>query len=107
MVSMRRLQIQLDEPLYDRLRRRAFEKQTSMASLVREAVAESLTPSGSAGRKRYPLGGLVGIAKSGPLPDGRAVSEHHDEALSEAYSEGWCSGDDLAAPTAPTAPDDE
>lgn len=102
MTQKRRLQIQLDESLYDRLRRRAFERQRSMAAMVREAVVDSLTPSGSRRDPRdYPLTGLVGIANSGPLPDGRAVSEHHDEVLAEAYAEGWHPGDELAEASDP------
>lgn len=94
----RRLQIQLDEPLYDALRRRAFESQASMASLVREAVVDSLRPPSPDDRKDYPLTGLVGIAKGEALPDGRAVSEHHDEALVDAYTEGWSTWRELGLP---------
>lgn len=61
-----------------------------MASLVREAVADSLNLRPRDERERdYPLTGLVGIATGATLPDGRAVSEHHDGVLAEAYSEGW------------------
>lgn len=70
-----------------------------MASLVREAIADSLEPPRRDDRQRdYPLTGLVGIARGEPLPDGRAVSEHHDEVLEEAYSEGWFRSADSALP---------
>lgn len=70
-----------------------------MASLVREAIADSLEPPLRNDRKRdYPLTGLVGIARGEPLPDGRAVSEHHDEVLEEAYSEGWFRSADSSLP---------
>lgn len=95
----RRLQIQLDEPVYDALRRRARERRASMASLVREAVADSLNPQPRDERKRdYPLTGLVGIAAGAALPDGRAVSEHHDEAPVDAYTEGWSTWRELGLP---------
>lgn len=81
---------------------RPSSQRRSGASMAREAVVDRCPPSGSErGRKKYPLAGLVGIAGSGPLPDGRAVSEHHDEALAEAYAEGWHPGDELAAASDP------
>ncbi len=39
---MHRTQVSLDKPLYEELRRRAFERRVSMALLVREALAEYL-----------------------------------------------------------------
>lgn len=70
-----------------------------MASLVREAIADSLQPPRRDDRQQdYPLTGLVGIARGEPLPDGRAVSEHHDEVLEEAYSEGWFRSPDSSLP---------
>lgn len=99
MTRKRRLQIPIAAPLDGGRRGHGFERQHPGASRGREAVEDSLTPSGSGrGRKKYPLTGLVGSARSGPLQDGRAVSEHHDEVLAEAYAEGWCSGDELVAP---------
>ncbi len=39
---MHRTQVSLDEPLYEELRRRAFERRISMAQMVREALVEYL-----------------------------------------------------------------
>ncbi len=79
---MKRLQIQLDEATYDALRRRAFEEQASMASVVRDALA------GSVGRPAPPPQtledfGFIGAGSSEPPLDG-PVSERHDEFLDEA-----------------------
>lgn len=99
MTRKRRLQNPIAEPLNSGRRGHGFEQQHPGASRGREAVEDSLTPSGSGrGRKKYPLTGLVGSARSGPLPDERALSEHHDEVLAEAYAEGWRSGNELVAP---------
>ena len=47
---MRRTQISLDEPMYEALRRIAFERHTSMAQMVREAlVAYIAEPPGAGG----------------------------------------------------------
>lgn len=79
---MKRLQIQLDEAIYDALRRRAFEEQASMASIVRDALAGSVgTPEPSPRTlKDY---GFVGAGSSDPPLDG-PVSVRHDEFLDEA-----------------------
>ncbi len=81
---MKRLQIQLDEPLYDALRRRAFEEQASMASVVRDALAGSfrtLQPS----RSTVDDFGFIGAGSSEP-PAGGPVSVRHDEFLDEAIA---------------------
>jgi hypothetical protein len=39
---MRRTQISLEEPLYEALRRRAFNRRVSMSQMVRDALAEYL-----------------------------------------------------------------
>lgn len=81
---MKRLQIQLDEVLYEALRRRAFEEQASMASVVRDALAGALVTPGSSRRS---LGDFrfVGSGSSQP-PLGGPVSERHDEFLDDATS---------------------
>ena len=82
--NMKRLQIQLDETLYEVLRRRAFEEQASMASVVRDALARSFGTPGSYERS---LGDFrfVGSGSSEP-PTGGPVSERHDEFLDDAIS---------------------
>lgn len=78
---VKRLQIQLDEGIYDALRRRAFEEQASMASVVRDALA------GFVGTPKPPRTlddfGFVGAGSSEPPLDG-PVSVRHDEFLDEA-----------------------
>ena len=39
---MKRTQLQLDEPTYQVLRRRAFEQGVSMAAIIRRAIAKYL-----------------------------------------------------------------
>jgi len=39
---MHRTQFSLDEPLYEALRRRAFDRRVSMSEVVREALADYL-----------------------------------------------------------------
>ena len=81
---MKRLQIQLDETLYEALRRRAFEEQASMASVVRDALTGAF---GTAGSSQRSLGDFrfVGSGSSEPPPGG-PVSERHDEFLDDAIS---------------------
>ena len=77
---MRRTQIQLDEPTYQLLRRRAFEQGVSMASLLREAVGQYLAPK----QKQWRVEDFTFIG-AGHSDDGdlAPVSERHDEALAE------------------------
>jgi hypothetical protein len=39
---MHRTQVSLDEPLYEALRQRAFDRRISMSAMVREALADYL-----------------------------------------------------------------
>ena len=83
---MKRTQIQLDEPTYEVLRRRAFERKCSISSLVRELLAHSLRadkgePSSSI--KQFAFIG-AGRSRQGKLSP---VSERHDEALLETLIE--------------------
>ena len=81
---MKRLQIQLDETLYDALRRRAFEDQASMASVVRDALAGAFGTAGSSQRALDDFQ-FVGSGSS-ERPPGGPVSERHDEFLDDAIS---------------------
>lgn len=81
---MKRLQIQLDEPLYDALRRRAFEEQASMASVVRDALVGSFRTAEPSGRTLEDFG-FIGAGSSEP-PAGGPVSVRHDEFLDEAIA---------------------
>jgi hypothetical protein len=93
---MKRTQLQLEDPVYEALRRRAYETRTSMAGLVREAVGaylkldrggRSSPGSGGPGARRrthVPRLSFIGCFRS---TDGdlRPVSERHDEALARAF----------------------
>ena len=82
---MRRTQIQLDKPIYQLVRRRAYQQGKSLSAVVREALAEAL---GREPARRLALRDFksVGIGRS--RREALApVSERHDEALSEAVAE--------------------
>jgi hypothetical protein len=86
---MKRTQLQLEDPVYEALRRRAYESRTSMAGLVREAVKTYLgfRPRTAPSAKRPAFvrrPSFIGCirTKQGALSP---VSERHDEALARAY----------------------
>ena len=81
---MRRTQIQLEEATYQELRSRAYSRGASMASVIREALAEYL----ATGCPRP-----MGIQDFGFVGSGRSkesafdpISERHDEALVEDFA---------------------
>ena len=81
---MKRAQIQLDEEVYNVLRRRAFQEKRSVAGVIREIIKKEITPTG---RSRSPSIKdfrfiAVGQSKQGTL---KPVSERHDEALKEVF----------------------
>ncbi len=81
---MKRIQIQLDEEVYELLRHRAFEEKKSIAGVIREIVEGDISQSdhhSSPSLKDFAFIG-VGRSKQGRL---RPVSERHDEALEEAF----------------------
>lgn len=82
--DVRRTQVQLDEPTYQLLRKRAFERGISMAALLREVLKEHLAPQPS-----YPRFEDFTFIGSGSSDDGdlKPVSERHDEALAEALAQ--------------------
>lgn len=81
---MRRTLIQLDEETYQRLRREAFRRQRSLASLVREFVRNGLEPEAPARPRRL---SSVAAGRS-RQPGGTApVSERHDVALTDAFEQ--------------------
>ncbi|MEK7477115.1 MAG: CopG family transcriptional regulator [Candidatus Coatesbacteria bacterium] len=89
---MKRTQLQLDDPVYEALRRRAYDTRTSIAGVVREALKAYLVlPPHPAPRGNRPvpvrLPSFVGSFRS---DDGalRPVSERHDEALALAFWHG-------------------
>ncbi len=79
---MRRLQVQLEEPLYEALRLRAFEGRVSMASVVRSAIEQTLK---TADGPRLDLADFPFIgAGAGEGGEGSPVSVEHDRAIADA-----------------------
>jgi hypothetical protein len=81
---MRRTQVQLDEEMYQALRRRAYRCGCSISAVVREVLARVLRPPSAGGRRTLKQFPFVACGKSdqGSLSP---VSERHDEALAEAF----------------------
>jgi hypothetical protein len=83
---MRRTQIQLDEVTWTALRRAAYERGTSMSSVVRETLAGAFEVS-ERKKKAKPrsarLLSVVGIGRSAD-EDLKPVSVNHDDAFVEA-----------------------
>jgi hypothetical protein len=79
MVTMRRIQIQLDEITYENLRRLAFLRLRSLAATIRDLLHRELgVPVVRRRRKEW---SFVGAGSSrDPYP----VSEQHDRALAES-----------------------
>ena len=82
---MRRTLIQLDEDTYQKLRQRAFREERSIASLVREMLANGLA-AGAARKKPAGVNQFLSV-RAGRSKQRRPsrVSERHDEALAEAF----------------------
>lgn len=81
---MKRTQVQLDDQIYEAVRRRAFDEHRSISAVVRDALAAGL----SLRRRptaRKPDFRFLGSGRS-RQDAGRPVSEHHDEALAEAVA---------------------
>jgi plasmid stability protein len=82
---MKRMQIQLDERTYEKLRRRAFEKGCSVSSYVREVLAFALATAKS--KQRLTIGDFKFVGAGSSRQGRRApVSERHDEALVEVLA---------------------
>lgn len=79
---MRKTQIQLEEEMYEAVRRRAYERKVSMAEVIREAVANDLGLSPEA-----PEPATLSFVGIGASANGRAVSESHDDELSRISDE--------------------
>lgn len=78
---MKRTQLQLDDKLYELLRRKAFDENISMASLVRRALESYLTERRT---ERPGIEEFTFIGSGHSMPDKNApISERHDDALAE------------------------
>jgi plasmid stability protein len=83
-LRMKRAQIQLEEELFDRLRRRAFQEKRSIAGVIREILRKETTSSNrsrSSSMKDFKFI-AVGRSRQGSH---KPVSERHDEALEEVF----------------------
>ena len=83
---MKRALIQMEEELYDQLRRKAFEEKKSISYLIRELVRKEISPprrSRALSIKDFRFIG-AGRSRQGSF---QPVSERHDEALEEALRE--------------------
>jgi len=82
---MKRTQLQLDDHVYDALRRRAYESRSSIAGVVREALKAYLALRPRVVRmpqaRRPSFVGSFRTAQRSPRP----VSERHDAALARAF----------------------
>ena len=94
---MRRAQIRLDEPTYALARQRASAEGISFAAFVRRAVERQLAPQGQQANPRHTRPenskpviikefSFIGMGRS-DQGDLSPVSERHDEALEEAFSD--------------------
>ena len=87
--SMKRTQIQLDDATYEAVRRRAYERNRSMSSVVREALAKAFGVEPGVEKRKWTIEDFTFIG-TGSDPDNRPdapVSENHDDALAEAYAD--------------------
>ena len=95
---MRRTQIRMDEATYALAQQRASAEGISFAAFVRKAVERQLAPEGRALPNRRQSTSpstklprvkdltFIGSGRSKPS-DPRPLSERHDEALEEAFSD--------------------
>lgn len=82
---MKRTQIQIDEAIYEVLRRKAFEKGCSISSYVREVLAYSLGIGATKRPRRLQDFRFIGAGKSRQSKVG-SVSERHDDVLAETLA---------------------
>jgi len=81
---MRRTIIQLDEDLYQALRRRAFREERSLAAIIRDVLANDMGTS-PGHRRPTRTSQFVSVAAGRSKQRGRPISDRHDEALVEAF----------------------
>ena len=80
---MKRTQLQLDDKIYELLRRKAFDENISMAALVRRALESYLIGQQT---KRTSIEAFTFIGSGHSKPDKNGpVSERHDDALAEDF----------------------
>jgi hypothetical protein len=82
---MKRTQLQLEEATYEQLRSRAYSRGVSMASVIREALAEYLAPGSPRPRAMHDFS-FIGSGRSEESAL-EPISERHDEVLAEDVAE--------------------
>ncbi len=88
---MKRTQIQLDEATYEAVRRKAFEQGRSMASVVRETLAEAFGTSARRGKRKLTIEDFtfIGMGRDPNPPPDVPVSVDHDKWYAEAIASRW------------------
>ena len=88
---MKRTQIQLDEATYEAVRRKAFEQGRSMASVVRETLAEALGTADKSRHRKLTIDDFtfIGMGRDANPPRDVPVSVDHDKWYAEAIASRW------------------
>ena len=88
---MKRTQIQLDEATYEAVRRRAYEQGQSMASVVRETLADAFGTSAQSGKRAWTIEDFtfIGMGRDPNPPADVPVSEDHDKWYAETIAGRW------------------
>lgn len=88
---MKRTQIQLDEATYAQVRRKAFEQGRSMASVVRETLAEALGTADRSRNRKLTIRDFtfIGMGRDADPPPDVPVSVDHDKWYAEAVASRW------------------
>ena len=86
---MKRTQIQLDDATHAAVRRRAFEQGRSMASVVRETLAEAFGTQRAKPRRRIEDFTFVSMGADPSPPPHVPVSEDHDRWHADAVAVRW------------------
>jgi predicted CopG family antitoxin len=81
---MKRTQIQLEEEVYDLLRRRAFQEKRSVSGVIREIITKEIAPSERSRSSSIKDFRFVAAGQSRQRAL-KPVSERHDEALKEVF----------------------
>ena len=78
---MHRTLVQLEEPLYQELKRRAFEMGISLSALVRNLLSRAVRGNEKKVRRRIDQFKFIGMGRSKE----RDIAVNHDKYLAEDY----------------------
>ena len=95
---MKRTQIQLDDAIYEAVRRRAFEQGRSMASVVREALSRAFGAPAAKPARTIDDFTFVGMGTDPNPPPDIPVSVDHDRWYEEAAASRWETSDEVDEP---------